>query len=79
MDDLVEVATFTFPNETDILETLLQDAGISYFLRNENSALVVPSIWTGGIGLVVKSPDVQATVELLKRDGFGKYLHTEFV
>jgi hypothetical protein len=77
MDDLVEIATFTYPNESDILETLLQEAGIVYFLKNKGASLVLPNMAVGGISLVVKSPDVLATIDLIKRDGFEKYLNHE--
>ncbi len=79
MDDLIAIATFTFPNEMDVLETLLQDAGISYFLQNEGVSLVMPPVAVGGISLIVKAPDVQNAVELLKRDGFAKYLSGDFL
>lgn len=79
MNDLVEIATFTFPNEADVLRTLLEREGISYFLKNEGVSLVMPPMSTGGIALVVKTADVDKAVELIKRDGFGKYLNDEYI
>lgn len=74
MEDLVAIAVFTYPNDADILQTLLQAEGISYFLQNEGASIVLPPLSTGGITLIVKSADVERTVELMKRDGFAKYL-----
>ncbi|MDR1122259.1 MAG: hypothetical protein LBM08_15295 [Dysgonamonadaceae bacterium] len=79
MDDFVEIATFTFPNESDILEALLQEAGIVYFIKNKGASLVLPNMAVGSISLAVKSPDVPATINLIKRDGFEKYLNRECV
>ena len=78
MDDLVEIATVPYLTDAAVLESLLQASGITYYLRNENLAQVLPVSSVGGIGLMVKSIDVQKTVALLKNDGFGNYLNLDF-
>lgn len=79
MDDLVGIATFTFPNESDVLQTLLENEGVTFFMQNEGASIVMPPLATGGITLVVKSADVERAVDLMKRDGFGQYLYNDFL
>ena len=74
MDDLVEVATFSFLHEAAVLESILQKEGISYYLKNEGLSQSLPVNCMGGIGLIVNAIDAPKTIELLKRDGFGQYL-----
>jgi hypothetical protein len=74
MDDLVEIATVTFPADADILKTLLREAGIMYFLKNRGSSIVRPTLTVGGLTLAVRSPDVPAAIDLMKRDGLEKHL-----
>ncbi|MDR1369795.1 MAG: DUF2007 domain-containing protein [Dysgonamonadaceae bacterium] len=72
---LVEIATFTFPNDTNVLESLLQAEEIEYFLKDQNCSAIVPGI---GTSLEVKEPDVERAVELIKQAGFGSYINHPF-
>jgi hypothetical protein len=73
--ELVEIATFTFPNDTDVLESLLQGEGIEYFLKDQNSSTIVPGV---GTSLTVKETDVKRAVKLIKQAGFGSYINYPF-
>lgn len=73
--ELVEIATFTFPNDTDVLESLFQSEGIEYFLKDQNSSMIVPGI---GTSVAVKKPDVKRAVELIKQAGFDGNINHPF-
>ncbi len=73
--ELVEIATFTFPNDTDVLESLFQSEGIEYFLKDQNSSMLVPGI---GTSVAVKEPDVERAVELIRQAGFESSINNPF-
>ncbi len=73
--ELVEIATFTFPNDTDVLESLLQAEGIEYFLKDQNSSMLVPGV---GTSVAVKEPDVKRAVEVIKQAGFESFINHPF-
>ncbi len=72
MNDLVEVAVFMYPNEADVLETLLQKENVEYFLDGNSN--LIPGVETR---LMIKPEDISRTVEIIKQGGFEKYLTTE--
>ncbi len=65
--ELIEIAVFTYPNDTDVLESLLQAQGIEYYLKDQNSSMLVPGV---GTSVAVKESDVQRAVEVIKQAGF---------
>ena len=73
MDNLVEVASFAFPNEADVLESLLQKENIKYFLSN---SVISPGI---DIRLMVDSEDIPQVVEIMKEGGFENYLNDNII
>ncbi len=72
---LIEVATFTFPNDTDILESLFQSEGIEYYLKDQNSSSIIAGV---GTSITVKEDDVQKAVSLIRQAGFGSYLNSPY-
>lgn len=71
IDKLVEVASFPTPNDSDILESMFQEAGIDYSMENVNSATVIPGV---DIRLMVREEDVAKSVRLIKQAGYESYL-----
>ena len=73
MNDLIEVASFTFPNDADVLESLLIKENIRYFLSN--------SVFPPGEGtrLMVNSDDIPKVVEIMKEGGFEQYLNENII
>ncbi len=69
--DLIEIATFTFPNDADVLESLFQAEKIEYYLNNQAGAIIIPG--TGAV-LSVKESDVPKAVEIIKQAGFNNNL-----
>ena len=68
MNNLIEVASFTFPNDAYVLESLLQKENIEYFLSN---SIISPGI---DVRLMVDSEDIPKVVSIIKEGGFEKYL-----
>jgi hypothetical protein len=73
--ELVEIATFTFPNDTDVLESLFQSEGIEYFLKDQNSSMLFPGV---GTSVAVRGSDVKRAVELIKQAGFEANVNHPF-
>ncbi len=73
MENLVEVASFTFPDDAYVLESLLQKENIQYFLSNSIISAVVET------RLMVDSKDVAKTVEIIKEGGFEEYLNSNII
>ena len=69
MSDMVEVASFTFPDDAYVLESILQKENIKYFLSN---SVIYPGIETR---LMVDSDDIPKVVEIMKEGGFEKYIN----
>jgi hypothetical protein len=73
MDDLIDVAVFDFPNESDILESILSAENIPYFLNRQSNSYIFPG--SGGI-LSVAVNDKNRVVKVIKEAGFERYLIT---
>jgi FKBP-type peptidyl-prolyl cis-trans isomerase 2 len=73
MDNLIEVASFTLPDEAYVLESILQKENIKYFLSN---SVIAPGVDTR---LMVDSEDIPKTIEILKESGFEKYLNNNII
>ncbi len=73
-DNLIEIATFSFPNDADVLQSLLQSEGIEYSVLGEDNPLVT---FSEGIRLAVKESDVEKAIQVIKSAGFEKYLNEE--
>ncbi|GBU08211.1 hypothetical protein AwDysgo_15420 [Bacteroidales bacterium] len=71
---LIEVANFTFLNDADILESILQNENIEYIVENKNSSSVLPGIDAVGLRLVVRLKDVPRAIKVITSAGFEKYL-----
>jgi hypothetical protein len=70
--ELVEVATFNFPEDACVLESILQEENIQYFLNNENMSVVLsPGI---ACSLMVNEEDKERTIEIIKKAGFERFL-----
>ena len=76
---LIEIAQFPFNNNSAVLQTILEDEGIDFSIRNENFTSVYPGILVdGGAGLIVREEDVAKAVQIIKEGGFEEYLKDEF-
>lgn len=76
---LVEIAQFPFNNNSAVLQSILEDEGIEFFISNENFTSVYPGIMVdGGAGLIVREEDVAKVVEIVKESGFEEFLKEEF-
>ncbi len=73
--ELVEIATFTFPNDTDVLESMFQVENIEYYLKDQNSSMLVPGV---GTSIAVREADVERAVKIIRAGGFGSYLNEFF-
>ena len=73
MDNLIEVASFTFPDDAYVLESLLQKENIEYFMSN---SIISPGVETR---LMVDSKDVAKIVEIVKEGGFEEYLNSNII
>ena len=69
MNNLVEIASFAWPNDAYILESLLQKENINYFRSN---SILAPCVDTR---LMVDAKDVPKVVEIIKEGGFEQYLN----
>ena len=69
--ELVEVATFSFPDDAGVLESIFQSENIKYFLSNENMSVFTPGI---SCSLMVDEEDKERAIEVIKKAGFEKYL-----
>jgi len=69
--ELVEVATFIFSEDAGVLESILQEENIQYFLSNENMTFYAPGI---PCSLKVNEADKERAIEVIKKAGFKKYL-----
>ena len=69
MSNLVELASFTFPNDAYVLESILQKENINYFLSD---SIISPGI---DVRLMVDSDDIPKVIEIMKQGGFEKYIN----
>lgn len=63
--DLVVVGTYLNIVEAEIACSALVAAGIPAMLRRDDCGGVRPSLWLGGIGLLVRAHDAGAAAEIL--------------
>lgn len=72
MSKLVGIRYFQHPNEVVVLKTLLENAAISYFFKDENLTQTMPfyTFWSGGIQLQVWEEDVERATQLLVETGY---------
>lgn len=76
---LLEIANFPFVNNSSVLQSILEDEGIEFFIRNENFTSIYPgTLIDGGAGLIVKEEDVERAVQVVKDGGFGEFLKDEY-
>lgn len=62
-DDLVTVARFSNPAEADLAGSILESAGIEFFLSGEEASHIMPSGF--GSRLEVRRADEETALELL--------------
>ncbi len=70
--DFVDIASFTFPNDSAILESLFQKEGIEYTLQNSSSNSMIPGVVD--IRLLVKKRNAKKAIQIIKEAGFEEYL-----
>ena len=68
---LIDIATFDFPNDADILESILLAENIQYFLDRRSNSYMFPG--SGGI-LSVAENDKERVVQIIKETGFERFL-----
>ncbi len=73
MDNLIEVASFPFPDDAYVLENLLQKENIEYFL---SEGVIAPGTETR---LMVDSKNVAKAVEIIREGGFEAYLNSNII
>jgi len=73
MENLVEIATFASPNEAYVLESILQNEDIKYFLSSD---IYSPATETR---LMVDSKDIPKAVTIVKESGFEPYLNSSII
>lgn len=69
--ELIDIAVFDFPNDSDILESILSAENIQYFLNRKSNSYMFPG--SGGV-LSVSEDDKERVVQIIKESGFEKYL-----
>lgn len=69
MSNLVEIATFTYPNESDVLESILQTENIEYYMESNS-----PVIMGVSSRLMVNSDDAEKAIQIIRESGFENYL-----
>lgn len=74
---LIEIATFSIVNNSAVYQSMLEDEGIEFFVRNENIASIYTGV-LGGAGIVVKEEDAERAIEIAKEAGFTDALKKEF-
>jgi hypothetical protein len=74
MEDLVTVATFTFPHEMLILRAQLESEGIECFTKDELMAQInnFNSQAIGGVKLQIRNVDVEKAMPILIDGGYYK-------
>ena len=75
MDELVTIATFTFPHEMAILRAHLESEGIKCFTKDEMLAQVYNfnSQAIGGVKLQIKKSDLENALPILINAGYYKH------
>lgn len=71
MDNIVEIARFTYPAEAQTLMSLLKAEGIECYLRNEITAqLMAGYVDVGGARVEILESDVPRAMEIMKAGGY---------
>ena len=75
MDELVTIATFTFPHEMAILRAHLESEGIKCFTKDEMLAQVYNfnSQAIGGVKLQIRKSDLENALPILISGGYYKH------
>jgi len=68
---LVDVAAFDFPNDSDILESILLAENIPYFISRQSNSYIFPG--SGGT-LSVNENDRKRVIQLIREAGFERFL-----
>ncbi len=63
---LATVATYVSGPEAEIARTALEAAGIEVVVRHDDCGGTRPSLWLGGIALVVRREDVEEATAILR-------------
>jgi len=71
---LIDIAVFDFPNESDVLESILLAENIPYFISRQSNSYTFPG--SGGI-LSVNENDKERTIQIIKNAGFEKFLMSQ--
>jgi len=69
--DLIDIATFDFPNDASILESILLAENIPFILDRQSNSYVFPG--SGGT-LSVNENDKERVVQIIKEAGFERFL-----
>jgi hypothetical protein len=68
---LVDVAVFVFPGDSGVLESILEEENISYFLNNQNGAIIIPG---SGSRLSIDEKDEERVIGIIREAGFERFL-----
>jgi hypothetical protein len=75
-EKIVVIARFTYPANAHVLVSLLQEAGIECYLRNEFSAQILGGyVDIGGAALEVLEGDAERAIEIAKESGYERFLN----
>lgn len=72
MPDFIYITTLNGLQELYIVKPLLQEEGIRFYIKNENMIQMNPlyANATGGLDVMVESPDAQRAYDILKEAGY---------
>lgn len=71
MDRMVEIACFSYPADAQVLMSLLRDAGIECYLRNELTTQVFSGyVDVGGARLEILEKDLPEALRVMAEGGF---------
>jgi len=68
---LIDIAAFDFPNDSDILESILLSENIPYFINRQSNSYMFPG--SGGV-LSVNENDRDQVIRIIKEAGFERFL-----
>ena len=69
--NLIDIAAFDFPNDPDILESMLLTENIPYFINRQSNSYIFPG--SGGV-LSVNENDRERVIQIIKDAGFERFL-----
>ena len=78
MEQLITIKTFQYPYSLAIIKSLLDEAGIFYFVKDEFIVQTHPfySNAVGGIKLQVRPEDAERAIDILKDSGLWDITET---